>query len=268
MPGPVRHGEPAAAPVSRDFATARRFTGTTRHHCGVGAAEPVREPVRELSHRVRSCHPGRHASRTPREDADVATGTRKGKQVSGDRRRPWFRLAEFVLIPLNRIATRRRWHGRENIPRVGGVLVVANHISKIDPVTFGYFVNSTGRVPKFLAKAELFDHRYLKFVFRGTDQIPVHRGGQGAAGSVQAASAAVRGRRLRGRLPRGDDHPGPGFVADGGQDRGRADRAGDRRAPSSRARSGERTASSRRTRASRNCCPARRSTRGPVPPST
>lgn len=123
----------------------------------------------------------------------MATGPRKGKQVSGDRRRPWFRLAEIVLIPLNRIATRRRWHGRENIPPAGGVLVVANHISYIDPVTFGYFVNSTGRVPKFLAKAELFEHRYLKFVFRGTDQIPVHRGGQGAAGSVQAASDAVAG---------------------------------------------------------------------------
>jgi 1-acyl-sn-glycerol-3-phosphate acyltransferase len=101
-------------------------------------------------------------------------------------------LAEVVLIPLNRIVTRRQWHGRENIPRTGGVLVVVNHVSYIDPVTFAYFVNSTGRVPKFLAKAELFDHPYLGRVFKGTDQIPVRRGGQSASGSVQAASDAVR----------------------------------------------------------------------------
>lgn len=116
----------------------------------------------------------------------------KGTRVARDRRRPWFRFAEVVLIPLNRAATRQQWHGRENIPRAGGVLVVANHISYIDPVTFGYFVNSTGRVPKFLAKAELFDHRYLGRLLDGAEQIPVHRGGESAASSVKAASEAVR----------------------------------------------------------------------------
>lgn len=119
-------------------------------------------------------------------------GVRKGTVVVRDHRRPWFRLAEIILIPLNRLVTRQQWHGRENIPRIGGVLVVANHISYIDPVTFGYFVNSTGRAPKFLAKAELFDHRYLGRVLDGADQIPVHRGGQTASSSVRAASDAVR----------------------------------------------------------------------------
>jgi 1-acyl-sn-glycerol-3-phosphate acyltransferase len=90
------------------------------------------------------------------------------------------------------MVTRRRWHGRENIPKTGGVLVVVNHVSYLDPVTFAYFVNSTGRVPKFLAKAELFEHRYLGRVFKGTDQIPVRRGATTAAGSVRAASDAVR----------------------------------------------------------------------------
>jgi 1-acyl-sn-glycerol-3-phosphate acyltransferase len=112
--------------------------------------------------------------------------------VAHDRKRPWFRAAEGVLIPLNRLATRQQWHGREHIPRTGGVLVVANHISYIDPVTFGYFVNSAGRAPKFLAKAELFEHRWLGRVLSGADQIPVRRGGQNAATSVAAASEAVR----------------------------------------------------------------------------
>ena len=71
----------------------------------------------------------------------------------------------------------------------GGVVVVANHISKIDPLTFGYFIDQAGRVPHFLAKAELFEHRWLGRVFVGTDMIPVRRGEAGAAASVAAAVA-------------------------------------------------------------------------------
>ncbi|MGQ0467216.1 MAG: lysophospholipid acyltransferase family protein [Sporichthyaceae bacterium] len=112
--------------------------------------------------------------------------------MTGDPKRPWYRFAEVVLIPLLRIAFRHRWQGRENVPRSGGVIVVANHISKIDPLTFGYFVRSSGRVPRYLAKAELFEHRWLGRVFVGADMIPVQRGVEGAASSIDAAADAVR----------------------------------------------------------------------------
>lgn len=114
------------------------------------------------------------------------------RAVSRDRKRPWFRVAEVVLVPPLLVLTKRRWHGRENIPRTGGAIVVANHISKIDPITFGHFVHGAGRVPHYLAKVELFEHRLLGRVFSGTDMIPVYRGGQNARASVQAAAQAVR----------------------------------------------------------------------------
>ena len=113
--------------------------------------------------------------------------------MPSDPKRPWYRVAEVVLTPILRAALRHRWRGQENLPLSGGVIVVANHISKIDPLTFGYFVNSAGRVPRYLAKASLFEHRWLGRVFIGTDMIPVQRGGEGAASSVQAAVDAVRG---------------------------------------------------------------------------
>jgi 1-acyl-sn-glycerol-3-phosphate acyltransferase len=112
--------------------------------------------------------------------------------VAGDRKRPWFRLAEVLLIPPMLVLIKRRWHGREHIPRSGGVIVVANHISKIDPITFGHFVHGAGRVPHFLAKVELFEHKALGRVFRGTDMIPVYRGGENAGASVQAAVQALQ----------------------------------------------------------------------------
>lgn len=112
--------------------------------------------------------------------------------MPSDPKRPWYRVAEVVLIPVLRIAMRHRWRGGENLPLSGGVIVVANHISKIDPVTFGYFVHATGRVPRYLAKRELFEHKWLGRVMRGADMIPVRRGGDGAKSSVSAAIDAVR----------------------------------------------------------------------------
>lgn len=112
--------------------------------------------------------------------------------MHSDPKRPWYRTAQVILIPLLRTVFRHRWQGRENVPRSGGVVVVANHISKIDPVTFGYFVHACGRVPRYLAKAELFEHRWLGRVFVGTEMIPVLRGGEGAASSIEFAVAAVR----------------------------------------------------------------------------
>lgn len=112
--------------------------------------------------------------------------------MGGDRKRPWFRTVEVLLIPWLRVIVRHRWSGGENLPRTGGVVVAANHISKIDPVTFGYFIDASGRTPRFLAKAELFHAPGLGRVFQGTDMIPVYRGADSAAASVAASVAAVR----------------------------------------------------------------------------
>ncbi len=112
--------------------------------------------------------------------------------MTADRKQPWFRVTEILVTPVLRAACRRRWHGHEHIPARGGVIVVANHISKLDPMTFGDFVLGSGRVPRYLAKAELFAHRFLGRVFVGTDMIPVSRGGADAGTSVRAACDAVQ----------------------------------------------------------------------------
>lgn len=109
-----------------------------------------------------------------------------------DHKRPWFRAVEVVMVPLIRAVARHRWQGVDNLPRSGGVVLAVNHISKIDPLTLGYFVDRAGRVPLFMAKAELFEHRWLGMIFRGTGMIRVQRGAEGASASVAAAAAAVR----------------------------------------------------------------------------
>ncbi len=109
------------------------------------------------------------------------------------RRRPrrigfWYRLAVSVVKPLLLVFTKRSWGGAENVPPSGGVIIAANHISYIDPLTLAHFLYDNGRLPRFLAKSTLFDVPFIGRVFRGAQQIPVRRG---TADAAQALGAAV-----------------------------------------------------------------------------
>jgi 1-acyl-sn-glycerol-3-phosphate acyltransferase len=104
-----------------------------------------------------------------------------------------YRFAVSIIKPTSLSLTKRDWSGAENIPAEGGVIVAANHLSYIDPLTFGHFVWETGRVPRFLAKSTLFEVPLLKYVFTGTNQIPVHRGTADASQALSAAVDALKG---------------------------------------------------------------------------
>ena len=105
---------------------------------------------------------------------------------------PWYRLAVVVLRPLMMILTRRNWQGAENLPATGGFVVVVNHISHADFLTFGHFLYDNGHLPRFLAKESVFRIPLLGRVVAGAQQIPVYRETSDAAESYSAAVAAVR----------------------------------------------------------------------------
>jgi 1-acyl-sn-glycerol-3-phosphate acyltransferase len=103
----------------------------------------------------------------------------------------WLGLAVIVLYPLNSVLFKLRWRGTEHIPKTGGVLAVANHVSYADPITFARFIWDSGRIPRFLAKESLFRTFFVRNVMRGAAQIPVHRGAADAQGSLRDAIAAL-----------------------------------------------------------------------------
>ena len=105
---------------------------------------------------------------------------------------PWYRTAVMVVKPLSCALTRRDWRGAGHIPPSGGVIVAANHVSHLDPLTLAHFVYDAGRVPRYLAKSELFHGAFLGSLFRGTSQIPVHRGTADATVALRDAITAVR----------------------------------------------------------------------------
>ncbi len=105
---------------------------------------------------------------------------------------PWYAFAVLVLRPLLMLFTRRQWTHAERLPATGGLVVVPNHISHVDPLIVAHYLVDNGRRPRFLAKASLFDVFFVRRVLRGANQIPVYRETRDAQGAYREAVEAVR----------------------------------------------------------------------------
>ena len=66
--------------------------------------------------------------------------------------------------------------GTENVPRDGGVLLAYNHIGYVDFIYGGFAANPSGRLVRFMAKRELFDHTWVGPLMRSLHHIEVDRG--------------------------------------------------------------------------------------------
>ena len=107
-------------------------------------------------------------------------------------RRGWaFSTAVGIVKPPLLAFTRRRWIDGHKVPPEGGCVVVGNHISHLDPFTFAHFVYDHGRLPRVLAKSEVFDIPVGGTIVRSAGQIPVYRLTTDASQAFSAAVEAV-----------------------------------------------------------------------------
>lgn len=85
-----------------------------------------------------------------------------------------YRLVSYLLVfPLYRLFFRGSTFGNQNVPKIGPLVVVANHGSHLDPPFLGHVL---GRPVSFMAKAELFSIPILGKVISGCGAYPVKRG--------------------------------------------------------------------------------------------
>jgi 1-acyl-sn-glycerol-3-phosphate acyltransferase len=125
----------------------------------------------------------------------------------GDDPRPprgfWFGIIVAIVKPFMIVFTKCRFSGRENMPRTGGVVYAANHISHFDPVLLGYFIWECRRIPRFLGKASVFKIPVAGTIIRGAGQIPVYRDSAHAVDAFRDAVAAVERGECVGVYPEG-----------------------------------------------------------------
>jgi 1-acyl-sn-glycerol-3-phosphate acyltransferase len=85
----------------------------------------------------------------------------------------------------------------ENIPRTGGVIIVATHVTVLDPLTLAHALyDGARRLPRFLAKVELFNTPLVGAALRKGGQIPVYRRTRDAVNSLRDAESALAAGEL------------------------------------------------------------------------
>lgn len=89
--------------------------------------------------------------------------------------------------------------GTENIPRTGGALLAFNHVSYIDFVLGGLAAQPSGRLVRFMAKREIFDHPVGGPVMRSMHHISVDRAD--GAGSLEEARRYLEAGEVVGIFP-------------------------------------------------------------------
>jgi 1-acyl-sn-glycerol-3-phosphate acyltransferase len=116
------------------------------------------------------------------------------------KRPPLYTLLErtgfrFFYSRLYRIELR----GHDRIPTEGGVILVANHESLIDPWLLGL---ATRRPIRYMAKAEVFEIPLLRRVMQWFGTFPVERGA-GDRGAVGRAAQLLHEGQVLGIFPQG-----------------------------------------------------------------
>jgi 1-acyl-sn-glycerol-3-phosphate acyltransferase len=125
--------------------------------------------------------------------APVAAGERPvGRRPSKWRTRGWVPYgmwaAIVIVYPIASLMFRLRYRHAERLPARGPVLVVANHVSILDPLACARLVFDNGRLPHFLAKQSVFKG-FAGTLLRSAGQIPVARYSADAHTALDAAKA-------------------------------------------------------------------------------
>ena len=107
------------------------------------------------------------------EESRVFEGVEKIKKNRPRQSFVYFCVSYLLVFPIFRFLFRGKTIGILNLPKTGGVVVVSNHGSHLDPPILGH---ALGRPVAFMAKSELFRVPLLSNIISACGAYPVKRG--------------------------------------------------------------------------------------------
>jgi 1-acyl-sn-glycerol-3-phosphate acyltransferase len=115
--------------------------------------------------------------------------------ADGVRHRLWFWWPSAVIMTvIYKLVFRMTVRGKEHVPRTGGVLVVCNHLSNLDPPMMGWA--SRPRKSFYMAKKELFATPVASWLISSLGAFPVDRGGLDRSAIRVARDLLARGESV------------------------------------------------------------------------
>ncbi|WP_031158593.1 lysophospholipid acyltransferase family protein [Streptosporangium roseum] len=97
----------------------------------------------------------------------------------------WVAVAVAIVKPLAWLLVTKDWRRADRLPQAGGIILVTNHLSWLDPILLSHYLYSNGRWPTILAKSGLFSVPLLGHMVRSLMAIPVYRGSAEAIRSLR-----------------------------------------------------------------------------------
>ena len=108
-----------------------------------------------------------------------------------------YKVARPFLKALFYFLFQPRIKGKENIPKEGGAVIAGNHVFVFDPALIGC---CTKRCMHFLAKAEIYNTKFISYLMNKAGMIPVHRQRKDHA-ALEAAEEYLKAGALIGIFP-------------------------------------------------------------------
>lgn len=116
----------------------------------------------------------------------------------------FYRISSGIFRGLLRLFCRFEAHGLEQVPRTGGCILVANHVSFLDPPVLGCAIRH--RTLHFMARASLFRFPVLGSWLREVGVIPLRPEG-GDVGALRTGVRVLRAGGALGLFPEGTRSP-------------------------------------------------------------
>lgn len=114
------------------------------------------------------------------------------------------RILATFLRPIVRFLYKVEVTGQENLPKTGGYVLAANHVTELDALAVAYMIYfRLHRAPHFLAKEGLFRVPIVGPVLLACGQIPVFRSGRKNGDPMESAYEVLRAGHIIGIFPEG-----------------------------------------------------------------